>query len=62
MISNFRFVPGGHGTFLGLINAFVHIVMYTYYLLAGMGPKYQKYLWSAFIYYFLKKAPLSFGM
>ena len=38
---------GGHGTLLGLINAFVHVIMYTYYLVAGMGPKYQKYLWYA---------------
>lgn len=40
-----RYVPGGHGTLLGLINAFVHVVMYSYYLLAGLGPQYQKYLW-----------------
>lgn len=40
-----KFTPGGHGTFFGLLNTFVHIVMYTYYLLAAMGPKYQKYLW-----------------
>lgn len=36
---------GGHSTFFGLINTFVHVVMYTYYLLAAMGPKYQKYIW-----------------
>ena len=36
---------GGHGTFLGLINTFVHIIMYTYYLLAALGPTVQKYLW-----------------
>ncbi|KAJ4450285.1 hypothetical protein ANN_01705, partial [Periplaneta americana] len=36
---------GGHSTFFGFINTFVHIVMYTYYLLAAMGPKYQKFLW-----------------
>jgi len=40
-----RFMPGGHGTFAGLINSFVHIVMYTYYLLAGLGPQFQKFLW-----------------
>lgn len=27
------------------MNTFVHIVMYTYYLLAAMGPKIQPYLW-----------------
>lgn len=40
-----RFTPGGHSTFFGLLNTFVHIFMYTYYTLAAMGPKYQKYLW-----------------
>uniref|UniRef100_A0A2L2YE57 Elongation of very long chain fatty acids protein n=2 Tax=Parasteatoda tepidariorum TaxID=114398 RepID=A0A2L2YE57_PARTP len=36
--SGFQFIPA-------VINAFVHIIMYTYYGLAAMGPKYQKYLW-----------------
>lgn len=40
-----KFTPGGHSTFFGLLNTFVHIVMYTYYLLAAMGPKVQPYLW-----------------
>nr|CAD7427539.1 unnamed protein product [Timema monikensis] len=40
-----KFTPGGHSTFFGLVNTFVHIIMYSYYLLAAMGPRYQKYLW-----------------
>ncbi|XP_076686844.1 very long chain fatty acid elongase AAEL008004 isoform X7 [Andrena cerasifolii] len=40
-----KFTPGGHSTFFGLLNTFVHIVMYTYYLLAAMGPRLQPYLW-----------------
>nr|XP_050844905.1 elongation of very long chain fatty acids protein AAEL008004-like isoform X4 [Vespula vulgaris] len=40
-----KFTPGGHSTFFGLLNTFVHIVMYTYYLLAALGPKIQPYLW-----------------
>nr|CAD7434094.1 unnamed protein product [Timema monikensis] len=40
-----KFLPGGHGTLLGLINSFVHIIMYSYYLFAGLGPRFQKYLW-----------------
>lgn len=40
-----KFTPGGHSTFFGLLNTFVHIVMYSYYLFAAMGPQYQKYLW-----------------
>ncbi|KAK7074481.1 Elongation of very long chain fatty acids protein 7 [Halocaridina rubra] len=37
--------PGGHATFMGFINAFVHVLMYSYYLLAAMGPKVRPYLW-----------------
>ncbi|KAL0277540.1 UNVERIFIED_CONTAM: hypothetical protein PYX00_004790 [Menopon gallinae] len=40
-----KYYPGGHGTFIGVINSFVHIIMYTYYLLSACGPKFQKYLW-----------------
>ncbi|GLH03290.1 hypothetical protein R5R35_002941 [Gryllus longicercus] len=40
-----KYYPGGHGTFIGVINSFVHIIMYTYYLLAALGPRWQKYLW-----------------
>lgn len=29
----------------GTINSFVHIVMYSYYLLSALGPQVQKYLW-----------------
>ncbi|KAH0944874.1 hypothetical protein HN011_003725 [Eciton burchellii] len=31
-----KFFPGGHITFLGLINSFVHVIMYLYYLLSSM--------------------------
>lgn len=40
-----KFFPGGQSTFFGFLNTFVHIIMYTYYLFAAMGPKVQKYLW-----------------
>lgn len=40
-----KYYPGGHGTFIGVVNSFVHIIMYSYYLLAAMGPQYQKFLW-----------------
>lgn len=40
-----RFLPNGHGTFLGLVNSFIHIIMYTYYMLSSMGPHMNKYLW-----------------
>ena len=37
-----KFVPGGHATFVAFVNTFVHIFMYSYYLLAALGPKYLK--------------------
>lgn len=40
-----KFTPGGHSTFFGLLNTFVHIIMYFYYMLAAVGPHMQKYLW-----------------
>ncbi|KAF6198718.1 hypothetical protein GE061_008470 [Apolygus lucorum] len=40
-----KFVPGGHPTFFGWLNSMVHAIMYSYYLLAALGPKVQKYLW-----------------
>ncbi|XP_058806719.1 elongation of very long chain fatty acids protein AAEL008004-like [Phymastichus coffea] len=40
-----RFVPGGHATLLGLINSFIHVLMYTYYMLSAFGPNMQKFLW-----------------
>ncbi|GLH08346.1 Elongation of very long chain fatty acids protein AAEL008004 [Gryllus bimaculatus] len=33
-----KYFPGGHGTFLGLLNTFVHVCMYTYYLIAAVYP------------------------
>lgn len=35
---------GGHGTLLGLINSFIHVIMYVYYMLSAI-PSMQKYLW-----------------
>ncbi|XP_053971063.1 elongation of very long chain fatty acids protein AAEL008004-like [Hylaeus volcanicus] len=40
-----KFLPNGHGTLLGVINAFIHVIMYTYYMLSSMGPHMNKYLW-----------------
>ena len=39
------FFLGGLGTFHGMLNSFVHVVMYSYYAIAALGPAYQKYLW-----------------
>ncbi|XP_053213941.1 elongation of very long chain fatty acids protein 7-like [Panonychus citri] len=40
-----KFVPGGHATFFGFINSIVHVIMYTYYGLAAIGPSMKPYLW-----------------
>jgi hypothetical protein len=45
-----RFVCGGSGTFHGMVNSFVHVVMYSYYCLSAFGPGVQKYLfWKKWI-------------
>ncbi|EDS43109.1 elongase [Culex quinquefasciatus] len=33
------------GAFLGVLNTYVHVVMYSYYLIAALGPRYQRFLW-----------------
>ncbi|KAF7491339.1 Putative protein for very long chain fatty acid elongation [Sarcoptes scabiei] len=40
-----KFGAGGHNAFFPLINLFIHTIMYSYYLLAALGPKVRKYLW-----------------
>lgn len=40
-----KYLPGGHSTFVGLLNTFVHVILYGYYFLAALGPQIQKYLW-----------------
>ncbi|KAJ8732477.1 hypothetical protein PYW07_015076 [Mythimna separata] len=40
-----KYAAGGQAVPEGSINAFIHVVMYTYYLISGLGPEYQKYLW-----------------
>ncbi|XP_034177859.1 very long chain fatty acid elongase 7 [Osmia lignaria lignaria] len=37
-----KFVPGGMWTFTIMLNCIVHVIMYTYYLLACLGPEMQK--------------------
>ncbi|XP_050520258.1 elongation of very long chain fatty acids protein 4-like [Daktulosphaira vitifoliae] len=40
-----RYIKAHNGIFCGLLNSFVHVVMYSYYFLAALGPLIQKYLW-----------------
>ncbi|XP_033228115.1 elongation of very long chain fatty acids protein 1-like isoform X2 [Belonocnema kinseyi] len=39
-----KYAPGGMWTFAMLPNCLVHVIMYTYYLLAALGPTIQKKL------------------
>ncbi len=45
--SGVRYVCGGHGIFFAfvILNALVHAVMYSYYLIAAMGPRFKKFIW-----------------
>ncbi|XP_075150977.1 elongation of very long chain fatty acid james bond protein [Haematobia irritans] len=40
-----KYAPGEQGVVIGILNSGVHIIMYFYYMVAAMGPQYQKYLW-----------------
>ncbi|XP_014205861.1 elongation of very long chain fatty acids protein 1-like [Copidosoma floridanum] len=37
-----KYAPGGMWTFIMMPNCLVHVIMYTYYLLACLGPRLQK--------------------
>jgi elongation of very long chain fatty acids protein 7 len=38
-------LPGEQGVVIGFLNSVVHVIMYFYYMVAAMGPTYQKYIW-----------------
>ncbi|KAL1117645.1 hypothetical protein AAG570_003960 [Ranatra chinensis] len=40
-----KYLPGGHPLFLGVVNAFVHAIMYSYYLLTSVYPTYKESIW-----------------
>lgn len=40
-----KFLPGQQGAVIIFLNSLVHVIMYTYYLISALGPKYKKYLW-----------------
>ncbi|XP_058818388.1 elongation of very long chain fatty acids protein AAEL008004-like [Topomyia yanbarensis] len=40
-----KFLSGSHATLLGLINSFVHVIMYFYYFLTSFRPELKNSLW-----------------
>lgn len=40
-----KYYPGHEPSIVGILNSIVHSVMYVYYMIAALGPKYRKYLW-----------------
>lgn len=57
-----RWLPGGQEILIGIINCFVHVVMYSYYLLSALGPKVQPYLWWKKYITLLQLAQFTFGI
>ena len=41
----FSVITGGNATFPNILNNFVHVCMYFYYMMSAMGPEYAKFLW-----------------
>ncbi|XP_013184404.2 elongation of very long chain fatty acids protein 7 [Amyelois transitella] len=37
--------PTDHFVVVGLLNSFVHVLMYAYYGISALGPEYAKYVW-----------------
>lgn len=44
-----KYVAGGHGVFFGTINSFVHVVMYSYYMLTLINAEYKKAWWKKYL-------------
>lgn len=40
-----KFGGGGHSSFFPIINCGVHMIMYSYYCLAALGPRVRPFLW-----------------
>ena len=40
-----KYVPGGNAVPGAILNSFIHVIMYSYYLLSSFGPRFKRYLW-----------------
>ena len=45
LISNPKKTDRFAAFFGAMINSFIHVLMYSYYAIAGLGPQFQKFLW-----------------
>lgn len=45
LIASYFLSSGGQESFGGMLNSVVHVIMYSYYFLAALGPHMQPYLW-----------------
>ncbi|XP_069704990.1 very long chain fatty acid elongase 4-like isoform X2 [Periplaneta americana] len=39
------YLPGSQGLVIAFLNSLVHVFMYSYYMIAAMGPRFHRYLW-----------------
>lgn len=44
-----KYFAGGHSCFMGIINSFVHVIMYAYYFLTSIDNKYKQSSWKKYI-------------
>ncbi|CRK86866.1 CLUMA_CG000692, isoform A [Clunio marinus] len=44
-----KYVSGGHSAFMGVLNSFVHVIMYFYYYLTSVDNKYKQSFWKKYI-------------
>lgn len=49
-----KFLPGGHSTFFGFVNTFVHVVIYSYFLTITLFPATRRifFWWKTFYPFF----------
>ncbi|XP_072949170.1 very long chain fatty acid elongase 7-like [Epargyreus clarus] len=40
-----KYDPSDHWAFMAFMNCSIHVIMYSYYGMAALGPRYTKYLW-----------------
>lgn len=44
-----KYLAGGQSAFMGIINSFVHVIMYTYYFLTSIDNKFKQSSWKKHI-------------